>query len=891
MNGRRRVSINLILLAISLAMTLVMASGFYLLIQEFFTANMSTIEKNIQANETQYWVHYIEKTYQYTLDNLISIQNDRDLVHDIQTYIQSTSIVNKVRQQDVIGSKLTAISQRFEGISGITLVMADGSQISGFEMMIASDNLADLLQKGQANQNSLFASTVGDGPGQPDLLASHDSFTYLTVNLFDGADYVASAFIFMKDNNFWGKLYQTTRIRIVDGNGSQILNTFTGESTVDEADRSFIELPNGWQLSIEASSSNLKTLNQTLILYLGVAILIFTLVSFGITLVWFRKPFSMIGEFKRFIEGYSPEQRKHERFPVHQDNIRRRLIQFYILSVILPSLVLFIACSFWYNGQIEGMIIEKYANMVNTSAGNVEKVIDRKRTVLKSLLYDYDFQTYIFDRDTFIAQHDAGYIREVFFKYAELGLQDCDITVFDNKYALIYASSSSGQPETSPMTGLSGDSANRLYRDEFGQVKLSMNMDFGDIYANRVQYRYHGRIDIPLSELYEYYSNLNSANSRIFVFDRSNAAGSAPADSAVTSLIDGSADSGVHKDDPADTTVFYTRIGGTPWYLTLIYDFGFLSREVRAYINSFISIFLIIILLSLILVYFLADVIRKPLARLGASLRKYNAFAENPYVQTASPIKEVADMTEQFNDLLDRIDELYDELIISANEKNQVLTRMHKAELTALQSQINPHFLTNTLDNLIALIYSDRKEKAVEMVNLICTQFRVGISRKTKTITLQEEIVYTRAYIEIIKIRFGDNITFNWIIDESLLSCQMIKLVLQPLVENAVRHGLVNRKSGGVVSITAERAGDNIAITVADNGEGIPEDQLQEIREQLRDSDRFEDHIGLTNVHWRLRLMYGDAYGVTLSSAIGEGTRVTLLLPCQAGSTSGEEQG
>ena len=845
------------------------------------SSNISVIEEYLQSEETQYWVNYIETMYEYTIDNLDSIQNDTELINDITLYENDPSIVNKIKYKDIICDKMTSITTRFEGVAGISIVTASNEQICTGSISISANYLDTIAEDGLPEEVQLFLNTVIPGKDQEKeyILISKYEYSYVTINLYQETAYIGCLYIFLDEHTFWEELYDNGHFLITDESGNELVNTFGDEfQGYDENKIDTIILSNGWILKKGTEDFYLQEINKNLLIISAVALVFFIAVSFCISLFLFKKPFSGIVRLREFIACYHPADHKHDRLKTRQKNIRWKLVEYFAMSLIVPSLIMFTILSFWYNNQIENMIIGKYTNMVNSAADYISKIVDRKEAVFNSLLYDYDFQTYIFNREKYIEQYGESDINKVLPKYAELGLEGYDITIFNNQNQLLFTNSNYILSNFDNMVSSmeTGTGSYVISEDELSQKNLSLYLDFGDIYSDNIQYHYRGRIDIALSELYDYCRNLDDTNSQIYITDEGVILFSdmVEYDLEFTSL------EGVIKSGQTNTIIFYSKLGDTPLYLMLVYDLNFLTHEVRDYIVSFISIVIIIILFIFVIISNLSNIIHKPLLKLGGVLRNYNAFDDTAYIETTSNIKEVIDITEQFNNLLDRIDELYDELILSANEKNLVLTKMHKAELTALQSQINPHYLSNTLENLISLISNGQKEKAINVIKLINTQFRVGISKKNKTITIQEEIIYTKAYIEILKIRFGESIQFIWNVPDPIQDYYIIKLVLQPLIENAVKHGLGGRE--GCVTIDAELTENDILITVSDNGRGIDEKKLTAITERLLDNNYFGDHIGLYNVNWRLNLLYGNSYGITkITSTPHKGTRVCILFPIE----------
>lgn len=202
---------------------------------------------------------------------------------------------------------------------------------------------------------------------------------------------------------------------------------------------------------------------------------------------------------------------------------------------------------------------------------------------------------------------------------------------------------------------------------------------------------------------------------------------------------------------------------------------------------------------------------------------------------------------------------------------------LHRAELELLQAQINPHFLYNTLDSIAILAEMERNEDVVTMVTSLSTFFRNSLNRGEDLISLRAECEQVNSYLAIQKIRYSDILRAEMDIPEALTGCLVPKLILQPLVENALYHGIKNRRGVGTITITGETEGDDLLLRVRDNGVGMTPEQVQALQAGI-----YEDRhtgLGLLNVHKRIRLYCGEPYGLTFASELGHGTTVTVRLP------------
>ena len=222
-----------------------------------------------------------------------------------------------------------------------------------------------------------------------------------------------------------------------------------------------------------------------------------------------------------------------------------------------------------------------------------------------------------------------------------------------------------------------------------------------------------------------------------------------------------------------------------------------------------------------------------------------------------------------------------EQMIARLNAQIQESTRkqasLRKAELALLQAQINPHFLYNTMDTIIWLIEADRPQAAVEMVSNLSDFFRHSLSRGEDVIPLKEEEQHVRSYLQIQQARYKDILEYTIQIDPGLREARLPKLTLQPLVENALYHGIKRKRGKGCICITGREEAGDVLLQITDDGAGMTEARLEELSRAIERGER--PGFGLATVHERLRLLFGSPYGLTLSSREGVGTTVTVRFP------------
>lgn len=218
--------------------------------------------------------------------------------------------------------------------------------------------------------------------------------------------------------------------------------------------------------------------------------------------------------------------------------------------------------------------------------------------------------------------------------------------------------------------------------------------------------------------------------------------------------------------------------------------------------------------------------------------------------------------------------------------------KMRKAELRLLQEQINPHFLYNTLDAIVWMIEDGKSEQAENMVVSLSTFFRTVLSRGREFISIREEVQHIRSYLEIQKARYQDILSYEIQVAPELYPYEILKMTLQPLVENALYHGVKNKRSGGLIRISGERDGKLIRFKVEDDGIGMNAEALTHLQEEIRRPCKETDTgFGMANVNERIRMNFGADYGLMIESEEGKGTRVWVTIPAVLSENAKREEG
>ena len=256
--------------------------------------------------------------------------------------------------------------------------------------------------------------------------------------------------------------------------------------------------------------------------------------------------------------------------------------------------------------------------------------------------------------------------------------------------------------------------------------------------------------------------------------------------------------------------------------------------------------------------------------KLNDSVKKYEA-GEKPEIYIGGSL-EIRHLGYSIQKSYERIDTLMKEIVVEQNERR-------KSELDALQSQINPHFLYNALDSIIWMIEGERNDEASYMISQLAKLFRISLSKGRTVIPVRDELQHARSYMNIQKIRYKNTFSVEYDIDPSIEDCCTVKLILQPILENAINYGVNGMEDCGEITVTGRKEDGCVVLTVEDNGLGMSREEAALL---LTDSNRVHKKgsgVGLVNVDNRIKILFGREYGLHVDSEPDEGTRVSIRIP------------
>ncbi|QGQ98510.1 sensor histidine kinase [Paenibacillus psychroresistens] len=333
-----------------------------------------------------------------------------------------------------------------------------------------------------------------------------------------------------------------------------------------------------------------------------------------------------------------------------------------------------------------------------------------------------------------------------------------------------------------------------------------------------------------------------------------------------------------------DYKIIYNTISGDnslpKWKVITLIPVNKLLEQERRIKQIGITVCLISLLVSCVIFLFLLGKITKRIKTLELGMQRVKE-GEFTTVADSGPLDEIGVMTRNFNTMVESLKRLIYENYEAKLELKEIALKKREAELYALQNQINPHFLFNTLESIRMKIINVGDNESSLMVLNLSKILRKSLNWQGEMIQLAEELEFVRNYLDIQKSRFKNKISYDIVAADELLEIMIPKLIIQPIVDNAIKHGIENKRGKGLIHIHIFVEEGRLIVSVADNGKGMSTEILERLRSELAGSELFtkKTSIGIKNVNDRIKLHYGAIYGLLVESIQHEGTTVTIILP------------
>ncbi|WP_461207481.1 sensor histidine kinase [Clostridium sp. DL1XJH146] len=309
----------------------------------------------------------------------------------------------------------------------------------------------------------------------------------------------------------------------------------------------------------------------------------------------------------------------------------------------------------------------------------------------------------------------------------------------------------------------------------------------------------------------------------------------------------------------------------TGWRVIGVFSLNDTLRPVREMQMLIVIFSLILVIFLFFFAFFMANTITKPLDKLKGLMKKaeegkLDVSFEGIYED------EITELGNSFNKMIEAMKNLINLVHVEHNQKRQ-------AELEILKAQIKPHFLYNTLDTIHWLIKENKNKEAIVVLKALTKLFRISLSKGKDQITIKEELKHVESYLIIQMVRYSDKFTYSINCDEGIYKYKVTKLILQPLIENAIYHGIKEKRGKCKIDITVEINDNILVFIVADDGVGIAKEKLEFLNSVLEKNVEKKNEYGIVNVNEKIKITYGEVYGVTLESKLGEGTKSIIRHP------------
>ena len=650
-----------------------------------------------------------------------------------------------------------------------------------------------------------------------------------------------------------------------------------------------------WQIIYAADMSRFF-LNKNRITQLAFAAMLLSIIlSFLFSNFVSNSVIKPIKKLTRHIKDYRAEDiGSKSPFEIKKTNMsfRGKLFFFYVITIIFPLLLFSSIFLITSNNTMSSYIKESNYNIFEKCAESIDATFGQKNSVLIAMSNDLYIQKILQEYSGVIENEEhINYMNYSLYYHSIMTSGKDWIGIYSTDNKLLASNGTDFSSKTSEngfykrlqgcKTGIISD----ISVNELGSNVLSSGKCVRD---NVDLFRSNGisgyiKMDIDLNFINEKIKNILNDVSGLFLYER---------DKHIFKINSSEYLSAVNPDNIIKNSYENININDEE-YLVMSKDIPSVNMEIITILNidsvlwknvfvynNYIIIIAFIMLMIFSLSYIISWRLMLPMSKINRRFLNISLDTMHEKVPENYMIKEISELGETYNRMLHKIDDLIDEVTLEKVRKSVLEHEKNEAEIISLQAQINPHFLYNTLNTINAMIKTDLKIEAVNMINSLSDLFRYGISRGEIVISIEKEIEHAKAYANIISFRYKNKVKFLWKIDERVLKYCTIKLVIQPFIENAINHGMKDEDACITITVIAKCLKSNICFYILDDGKGCDDKQLKMIKENLSKKSASRQ-LGIYNVQTRIKLHYGSDYGLKIDSKKDKGTIVTLTLPKQ----------
>jgi two-component system sensor histidine kinase YesM len=908
----------LILLSMSLVVLFIVIAS----TQSFYSAQkhiMSKIE-NTHADNVQQAAHKINSELQQ-IENIVRYLATNDLlIEKIQQYANSKKITERLNAKEDIYALLARMKHYSEYISSIVIFTSEESFYSGYGSpfyRITHNEILDSIL-GTAFNRSAPGDIILFKPTEPyslnpdiNLYTLTDNYSFGTLIIDKGVEY-GSIFAIIKPCVF--NISSEHNSSLILGSEGEVIwcdETINDEiiKIVKDAKLSYwqkniqytqnkkfalyqTELGyNNWKLYYIQANSEINNIMKPLKNLILLSFIISVIFAIFLSRLMSKRIAEPVQNLTESVNSYDFKLKKVSvkyKEKKYRFSLRESII-YYLISVVFIPVCFYMAVSHIATHQIiRNYIIESHFRSFKQIVENIDFYIQTKEKIGKSIAYSEIIQNFLDDSASTYNSDNKPSIYQVdsiVDKMIQLSPGKDDVYIYDQYKNLKYNNTYfRHQPDigTAIPETLQQNNTNLTWSDsridQYKRPTLCLNLKINHVSDyNTIGYLHY---EISEDSIENIYTHSTSSSNILYIINDDNKIISHYDKDKIGTFTETTIPDNVEKHLDVSLNALYFKLPliNSSWYLVGQFPLSIIQSDQQAMLYEKFYMLIFIFFLTILVAYVVSY-------HLIASINKINMMLKNVGIDNMeiefpedSLIHEINELGGTFNNMVNRLYALVDQLIISTKKQHELANRKKEAELAALQAQINPHFLYNTFESVNWLIKSNELDKATVMLNSLSEFLRYTAKSNEPIVTIKEELGYAKHYALIMQMRFGPNLKFIWDIDEALMDQKTIRLILQPLIENAIYHGIQPKGKAGIIKITCYRSETDIILQVSDNGIGMSQEEIEEKNRNLND-DTFYESIGLYNVQNRIKLFFGHDYGITLYGGIDQGLTVDIKIP------------
>lgn len=588
---------------------------------------------------------------------------------------------------------------------------------------------------------------------------------------------------------------------------------------------------------------------------------------------------------------------------MYKSKIRNRLLIFFLVVTFLPITTLGVFANLIYTKIVENKVNQHTDQMINQIEVNIDNYIKSVENILMYISNSEDIRHFLNQSEEEIQIDDLKILEEKIQRnlkvYTDINSEIFGILIVNNydKYISNELNKKTRDVLTKEIWYM--EAINESEKVHFFSKPIGRNLKSYKSYSAEDIISISKAIidkdtnkpvgvvmaDINLKKFDEIIKdNYIGEKGFFYILDNNNNIVYSPVNSIIYRInsnnFDSNKDSFVRSINNEKFKIMYTTSNLTGWKSIGVFSFKDISKDITSMERFTLIIAIATLFLAVFFSLLFTNSIVTPIKELRTLMKGVESGDLDLKFKEYKYSNEFGELGHSFNHMVSEIKKLINMVYNEQRSKR-------KAEIETLQAQIKPHFLYNTLDTISWMAEDYNAKDIVNLVGALTRVFRIGLNKGREEINLKDEIDHINSYLIIQKYRYEDKLSYEIDFDREILNSLILKLITQPIVENAIYHGIKEKRGKGKILIKFNRVFDDIVITVEDNGAGISEEKLQNINSMLETSNSFcidsesGSGYGISNVNTRIKLTYGQAYGLKYYSKIGEGTKVEIKLPVE----------